>query len=45
MGKGQSFGNLIEVGDVILHSDILTDAATDAAAKREMRERPSRWMR
>ena len=25
MGKGQSFGNLIEVGDVILHSDILTE--------------------
>ena len=24
MGKSQSFGNLIEVGDVILHSDILT---------------------
>ena len=25
MDKGQSFGNLIEVGDVILHSDILTE--------------------
>ena len=25
MGSNQSFGNLIEVGDVILHSDILTE--------------------
>ena len=25
MGNNQSFGNLIEVGDVILHSDILTE--------------------
>ena len=25
MGNSQSFGNLIEVGDVILHSDILTE--------------------